>query len=908
MNNYLAKCFRNLLLYCLTVVVACTSEHIDLSSANEKEVQDYLIKAEQFLNINQNDSVLAYLSPLVIAAQKVELQNATQNLKVRLMIAKANEQNNHNVTALLELKELIEETRKQKLWTIYTESALTLARLYHKMQRFNLSKQQLETSKVIIDRFELDQYVLEWIILNAHWHEEVGSADSTTYYIDLVSHTLDLTNSRPNIQAEYYMIKGLLSSRQDLNQTIQYFQTAVDLIRPMNDNEGLMLLYHLMSREYGIFNQDDQSLVCSDSAMVAAYRAIAKGQLNSSHVFVSVNSQRRTIYKNLGQPDSALYYVEKGNGERLRYTRDQERFRFRELDVQSTNQQQSLLLQEQEQQIKTDRAIQILLFSVIFLAVVLLILIVRNYQKQKQTNQQLAAQAQQLAQLDQMKSRFFANASHELRTPLTLMLAPIKKLLQDDHLTPKQHQMLNIAARNGKQLQQLTTEILNLRKLELGNLEVTAHPTLLYDFFSTHCAQFTSLADSKGIEYIIDVQIDRKVIGQIDQEKCRQLIYNLLSNAFKFTPSGGQIRCHVALQNGHLKFEVSDTGEGIHRDDLPHVFNRYFQTNRPEKPIEGGTGIGLALCKEYVELFDGKMEVKSALNQGSTFSAKFPIEIKETAVFVPNEITTPLVKNTSIATKKSNHQTHILIVEDHPDLGKYLKMVLSDHYQVTLVENGQAAWEYLFTNENESPASKCDLILSDLMMPVMDGYQLSEKLKSHNATRHIPVVMLTARAELRDKLKALRIGVDDYLTKPFEEEELLVRIQNLLERQTIKKELQTEDKKAVADISQEDQDWLLRFETYVQQQLSSDLLSVSLLADEFAMSEPTLFRQTKRLTGLSPLQYIKEVRLNKALHLLETQTYNSVSKVAYEVGYADHSAFARAFKKRFGKSPSGVMG
>ncbi|MEM6380708.1 MAG: helix-turn-helix domain-containing protein, partial [Bacteroidota bacterium] len=208
---------------------------------------------------------------------------------------------------------------------------------------------------------------------------------------------------------------------------------------------------------------------------------------------------------------------------------------------------------------------------------------------------------------------------------------------------------------------------------------------------------------------------------------------------------------------------------------------------------------------------------------------------------------------------------------------------------------------------NKPAINKYQLILSDLMMPVMDGYQLLEKLKSHDATRHIPVVMLTARAELRDKLKALRIGVDDYLVKPFEEEELLVRIQNLLQNQSNRKEETYHDVKqseAVALILAEDQIWLIKFEQFIQKNISNSLLSVPMLEKEFSMSKSSLFRQVKGLTGLSPAQYIKEVRLEKALRLLENNRYNSIAKVAYEVGYSGLNSFTRAFKLRFGKPPS----
>ncbi len=254
-------------------------------------------------------------------------------------------------------------------------------------------------------------------------------------------------------------------------------------------------------------------------------------------------------------------------------------------------------------------------------------------------------------------------------------------------------------------------------------------------------------------------------------------------------------------------------------------------------------------------------------------------------------------------------KSSILVVEDNPDLREYIHFVLQDKYQVVTAEHGLAAWTLL--KENKTATSFPDLILSDLMMPFMDGYQLLERLKSDKATLHIPVIMLTARTEAQDKLKALRIGVDDYLTKPFDEEELLVRIDNLLQNQVARREAMavttTEQEAPRPSMSKPDREWLETFEAYVQKHYASDVLSVTSLASAFAMSESTLLRQLKRLTGLSPLQYIQEVRLDEARRLLENRRYNSVAQVASKVGYDDARTFTRSFKQRFGKLPSEMM-
>ena len=255
----------------------------------------------------------------------------------------------------------------------------------------------------------------------------------------------------------------------------------------------------------------------------------------------------------------------------------------------------------------------------------------------------------------------------------------------------------------------------------------------------------------------------------------------------------------------------------------------------------------------------------------------------------------------------SGNETTILIVEDNSSLRDYLKTILSPFYRVVSAKNGQEALKLLRTERSKHQPLP-SLILSDLMMPVMDGYQLLEALKSNDATRHIPVIMLTARADVRDKLKALRIGVDDYLTKPFDEEELLVRIENLLQNRAARQEAATETdtdiEPAPATLSSGDAAWLEKFEAFVRNNLSNDTLAVPVLAYEFAMSESTLLRQLKRLTGLSTVQYLQEIRLDEARRLLETRSNDSIAQVASQVGYGEVRFFSRVFKQRFGKSPS----
>ncbi|MCB9267291.1 MAG: response regulator, partial [Lewinellaceae bacterium] len=582
----------------------------------------------------------------------------------------------------------------------------------------------------------------------------------------------------------------------------------------------------------------------------------------------------------------------------------------------------------------------------------------------RKANHKTKKQAAQLAGLDEAKSRFFANVSHELRTPLTLLLGPIKTLLRENQLSEKQAKLLQMANHNGRQLEQLVNEILDLRKLEMGQMKLEEKPTELSSFFRRHFAQFESWAHRKQIDFTYEIGISEETVAAIDRKKCRQVVNNLLSNAFKFTPAGGRVSVSLSLHKGKLELAVADSGPGIHPEDLPHLFDRYFQASRPDKPAEGGTGIGLALCREYARLFGGDIEAESTPGKGAAFRLAFPVVLTETntekrSIEVQEswgvnsgegQVAGPSLAFIKHETS-GNHKPTILVVEDNPDLQDYIRLILSEKYNVLTADNGREALDCLAppsppkggesppgalrSSPSEEPApanrregrreashsnpfpigkgwegAQVDLILSDLMMPVMDGYQLLEKLKANDDTRHIPVIMLTARAESSDRLKALRIGVDDYLNKPFDEEELLVRIENLLKNQENRRQeapAGAEGKNFAPTLSGEDRKWLETFEDYVGENLSNDTLTVSFLAQEFAMSESTLLRQLKRLTGLTTNQYLQEIRLNKARQLLENATYTSISQVAAEVGYGDARSFSRTFRKRFGKLPSDLL-
>ncbi|QQS29309.1 MAG: response regulator [Sphingobacteriales bacterium] len=529
-------------------------------------------------------------------------------------------------------------------------------------------------------------------------------------------------------------------------------------------------------------------------------------------------------------------------------------------------------------------------------------------------------QAKELKLLERQKSRFFANVSHELRTPLSLIIGPVATLLKSKVLEFQDRQLLNFVYQNGKQLLRLVNEILDLSKLEMGFLEVKESAINFHEFINSLVAQFGTIHHGKSIEVGLENLSDPQLNILTDVGMLEKVILNFLSNAVKFTDQGGTIILRVEDIGEQLMVVVSDNGTGIHPEDLPFIFERYFQSKLKNAPTQGGSGIGLSLCKELALLMGGTVWVESEWGRGSTFYFQFPkneapadLVVSSTTNELDNVLTNnsmngnlqlPEGNNPSIAVKPV-----ILITEDNNDLRNYLNILLSDQYEVISATNGQEACEILMSGRIP------DLILSDIMMPVMDGFQLLDKIKSNDNFRHIPIIMLTAREDLKSKLKALRIGVDDYLTKPFEEEELKVRIKNLLDNYNNRLEFakspsnknsqKPEEKQMI--ISSVDALWLEEVEKVFTQYLAEPQFDMDWAADKLNLSQRQFNRRIKQLTGLAPYQYLREMRLQTAKVFLDQGKFSTIKEVGYAVGYSDIKYFSAQFKERFGIYPSASL-
>lgn len=538
----------------------------------------------------------------------------------------------------------------------------------------------------------------------------------------------------------------------------------------------------------------------------------------------------------------------------------------------------------------------IVLFSIIlFLLIGIMVYIYRTILMKRRIEEEA----------NKAKLQFFTNISHELRTPLTLIADPVNYIIHDDNLNSQQRSMLQIVQRNVLVLTQLVSEILDFRKVQNGKMELRLSDFNLSESMKQWIMLFSASAQKKHIA--ISMNAPDTVMLRADQDKIERICYNLLSNALKYTSEGGEITLTAKEEDGRVMISVADNGCGISSDELPYIFDRFYQAKNAGR----GTGIGLAIVKAFTELHHGEVSATSIEGKGSTFTIHIPVRQKGEVTNQPTEKIEQLVEPSSVQ-EVPNQARHIdeliqpyqtdkpevLIIDDNIDIRTYLRSVLSEKYNVSEAADGKAGLEL---------ARKIvpDIVLSDIMMPVMDGLAFCQQLKTDKAISHIPVILLTARSLDEQRAEGYEHGADAYLSKPFSLRLLLSRIDNLIEsrkklNQTWSKGVEDDE---IGNISNEiDKSFLKQLRKIIQENLANSDLSVEQIGDEIGLSRVQLYRKVKALTGYSPVEIVRKARLTRARHLLQT-TERTVSEVAYAVGFSTPSYFSKCYKDEFGENP-----
>ncbi|WP_172665858.1 ATP-binding protein [Flammeovirga sp. OC4] len=494
-------------------------------------------------------------------------------------------------------------------------------------------------------------------------------------------------------------------------------------------------------------------------------------------------------------------------------------------------------------------------------------------------------------EITEAKVRFFTNISHEIRTPLTLIHSPLEDLLEEEDLPSKYKSKLQIINKNADNLLVLVNQLLDFRKMENNKLELSYDYVSIRKVVESKCWEFQSLLQLSGLHLDFKSKVNENQLYKLDQEKVEIVLNNLLSNAIKFTPKGKTITLELAVKD-HIEIKVIDQGVGIKEEDLKNIFNRYYQGTTPSP--QAGTGIGLALSKSIVNLHGGDIHVKSSYGKGTVFTVELPVldaKVEEQQI---TEFTTA-----------SETQRSLLLVDDNLDILRYLESIFEKDYHIFKAENGKEGLQIL----EKQPV---DLIISDVMMPVMDGMEFCQKVKNHPDHQSIPLLLLTANATTESELNSLKIGANDYLRKPFNSKIIKEKVNNILAykahliafytSQLQPQSAPQQEVETTSKILSEDEKFIQKAVIYIEDNIDNDELNVEQLSDHMCMSQSTLYRKIKAATNNTIVGFIRSVRLKKAAQLL-IDTNLSLKEIAERVGINDVRYFKREFKKQYGVEP-----
>ncbi|EHQ24474.1 two component transcriptional regulator, AraC family [Mucilaginibacter paludis DSM 18603] len=535
--------------------------------------------------------------------------------------------------------------------------------------------------------------------------------------------------------------------------------------------------------------------------------------------------------------------------------------------------------------------------------------------KQEQAERESA----RLHELDGLKIKFLTNLSHDLRTPISLIMGPVEKLINHSPMDGDSMVQLKVVKRNARRLLNLVNQLLDFRKIEERELKLNPVMGDVIAFIREACESFQDLSEKKQIAFVIKSSIERLNIP-FDPDKLERIMFNLLSNAFKFSSEGGKVMVVVYLKNtgrnnleNSLVVEVTDTGIGIKEESQAYIFERFYQSRALGAVADQGSGIGLSIVKEFVQMHGGHINVESVKGTGTTFHIELPFRLEEMAInpsgnsMSQTDMLLPVapMKEGAVEQEVNGDENLplILIVEDNEDFRFFMRDNLQQHYKVIEATNGLEGWQ-------KALACHPELIVSDVMMPYLDGLELSRKLKTDKRTNHIPVILLTASSGEAKQLECLKSGANDYLNKPFSFEILNVRIKNLLTlNRTLRKTYTKHIKFSTTELKVKsvNEIFLASVVKYIEDNLTNAQLSVEDLSRHIGMSRGSLYNKLLETTGLTPVEFIRSIKLEKAAMLLENSDLN-IAQIAYTVGFATPNYFAKSFKSKYDMLPSEYLG
>ena len=815
---------------------------------------------------------------------------------------------------------VIKASEKQyQLSTNYYNEALNLAKEAKDTINVSLLLQNIALNYYFIDEFDLSKMYMfkaldeynsiivfyddlqkdtDYIYLYMKLSLVVDTKEEALNYSDL-SIKRSLQSKSPNYAALGHLYKGRVYSKYgDYNLAVKNYQKALQYNRMANvkASEPYMELMNVLVK----MNQNEKAKAYMDTL----YSTFPEKSIRP--LYIDKNKLTSEVYRNIGDNDKALFYAEKRAIISDSLLKNQNNDLMIEYGKKfETNEKEKEIKQQQEiiEKQKNENSDLLLYgFSSLF-GVLLLFQWIYYAQRNKKRKIEVAYEKEH--EFNQVRTSFLENISHEIRTPLTLINGYLNLIEEETNDNPKIKGYIDNALVNSKKVIFDADEILSLLKFEDHQMSLKIVSKDLNEFLKDTFCSFDVLANTRNIELIYKSKIPNNCLVELDFGKIETILTNLISNAIKFSNSNSQVIFTSEILNHNLIVEVIDFGHGIDKEDQKRIFTRFYQSKN-NKSI-GGIGIGLLLAKDLAQFLKGDIIVKSEVGKGSAFQVNIPvaenisIENSEEEFSIKNNAELIEVKDEITKNVYDDNKPSILIVEDSIEMSNYLKEILSPYYNCTFAFNG-------LEGIDEAKKQVFDLVASDVMMPNVDGYEFRELLKSEPEYTTIPFIMITAKTLPEDKIKGFSIGIDDYITKPFNKEELIVRINNLLKNSSeIKLSISSFNKSPKDKIETHSDKFLKEIEKAVRDNLSNENFRVDDLAKEINYSQRQLSRILNDQTGLTTIKFILEIKLKEAYKLIEQRKFKTISEVQFEVGISSSSYFSEKFKSRFGINPSELV-
>lgn len=856
----------------------------------------YLELGIAHLRLAKFDSSAYYLQKGIALSTEQNNQPMTASF-YNMMGNVLKEKNNYNeaVDYYLKATEIFEQVQDDDG---LTQSLSNIGNLQNLMGDYDKALEYAQQSLVIAEKINKQPSIAYSNRLLGRIYRKLQKYDDALLVYQKAIEVYEALDARRDVSETLTSMGNIYYEKEDLHKAKSYYTRSLSISKSLSDSANMTYSYAALGYASAQLKQHAQAVLYFDSTIRIARQIklpalVMDSYLGLSEVYADQKKfdlayRYHVRYAALSDSLTTLQNREEAANREALYQNEKKENEIRTLNTE--NELAMLRLQQQESQ-------RNYLIGILALSLALIGVLGYLYRAKQKINKKLET-------LNQVQSRFFANISHEFRTPLSLIIGPLQKTIQENPHAPEAATW-KIMHRNAVRLHRLINQILDLSKIESGNMKLRVAEGDLKQFLKTVYASFISLAEQKHINYTLHAS-DGALTGYFDRDKLEKIVSNLIYNALKFTPEGGQVQLNLTHTNQQLTVQVKDTGPGIPADQLTQIFNRFHQIEGTSARIVEGTGLGLALSKELAEAHHGTLTAESPETGGSIFTLTIPTA----RVSYKHEVMDPVaatsesfydeypIEDQPVENTPATERPVILIAEDHADMRTFIHQVIAEQFDVVMAENGNEAWDKALRHVP-------DLVISDLMMPGLNGTELCKRLKTHEATSHIPVIMLTARADQESKLEGLHTGADDYLTKPFDARELLARIQNLVEQRKKLKTLFSQQASSFTRAAGESRDTAFynKVISIIEKNFTDPAFGVEEFTREIGLSRMQLHRKLKALTDQSPGDFLRLFRLGQAKKLLSVKGI-SVSEAAYQSGFNNLPNFSRIFKAWAGVTPS----